>query len=298
VRKGIAKVAGQPLLQFFVLGALFYGVFTWIGGTADSGPDNVIRVTAADISRLEAGWQARWNRPPTDEEFAGLVRAHIREVALYRHAVAMGLDQDDSVVRRMLGTKLQTLTQNVLEFSLAPTEEELRVWFEENAERYQAPALITFTQIFLDPDKRGDATLDDTERILARLRAQSDPTAGVDDLGDSFLLQRYYPQKTELDISRLFGQGFAASVFELSPGEWHGPVLSGYGVHLVYVNHREDAPAPEFEAAREDVKRDWIDAKQREIQDDYVNSVMASYEVVFDEGAWDGDWTLTAERSE
>ena len=154
-RKHITRVAKQPLLQFLVLGAIFYGVFAWVGGATDGGSDNVIRVTAADISRLDAGWRARWNRPPTEDEFAGLVRSHIREVALYRHAVAMGLDQDDPVVRRMLGTKLQTLTQNVLEFSLAPTDEELRPWFEENAERYRAPALITFTQIFLDPDRRG-----------------------------------------------------------------------------------------------------------------------------------------------
>jgi peptidyl-prolyl cis-trans isomerase C len=298
MRKNIAGVARQPLVQFLVLGVLFYGAFVWIGGAADDGPDQVIRVTAVDISRLDAGWRARWNRPPTEMEFAGLVRAHIREVALYRHAVAMGLDQDDPVIRRMLGTKLQTLTQNVLEFSLAPTESELRTWFEENAERYRAPALITFTQIFLDPDRRGDATLDDAERILTTLRAQQDPTAGTEDLGDSFLLQRYYPGKPLFEVSRLFGQRFAESVFALSPGEWHDPVLSGYGVHLVYVHHKEDAPAPEFEAVQEEVKRDWIFEKQREIQDDYVNSVMASYEVVFDDGAWDGDWTLMPESSE
>jgi len=297
-RKHISGIARQPLFQFFVLGALFYAAFVWVGGTADGGSEQVIRVTAADISRLEAGWQARWNRPPTEEEFTGLVRAHIREVALYRHAVAMGLDQDDPVVRRMLGTKLQTLTQNVLEFSLSPTDEELRPWFEENAERYRAPALITFTQIFLDPDRRGDATLDDAERMLARLRAQADPTAGVDELGDSFLLQRYYPGKTLFDISRLFGQGFAESVFELAPAGWHGPVLSGYGVHLVYVHHREDTPDPEFESVKEDVRRDWISEKQRKLQEDYVNSVIATYEVEIEEGAWDGDWAQTPEPSE
>jgi len=298
VRRNMAKLLRQPLVQFLVLGALFYAVFAWVGGTTDSGSDNVIRVTAADINRLDAGWRARWNRPPTEGELAGLVRSHIREIALYRHAVAMGLDQDDPVVRRMLGTKLQTLTQNVVEFSLNPTDAELRAWFEANTEEYRAPALITFTQIFLDPDRRGDATLEDAERILARLRAQSDPTAGVDELGDSFLLQRYYPAKTEFDISRLFGQGFAVSVFELAPGEWHGPVLSGYGVHLVYVHAMEESPAPEFEAVEEQVKRDWMDAKQREIQADFVNNVIAAYEVDIEEGAWDGDFSLAPEPAE
>jgi hypothetical protein len=258
----------------------------------------VIRVTAADIKRLDAGWSARWNRSPTEAELAGLVRSHIREVALYRHALAMGLDQDDPVVRRMLGTKLQTLTQNVVEFSLTPTDEELRTWFDENTERYQAPSTITFTQIFLDPDRRGDATFGDAERMLTTLRSQEDPTAGIESMGDSFLLERYYPNKPLFEISRLFGQDFAESVFELSPGEWHDPVRSGYGVHLVYVHHREDAPPPEFEAVRELVQRDWIDARRREIQEDFVDGVVASYEVRIDEGAWDGDWTLAPEQAE
>jgi hypothetical protein len=283
VRNAIAKAAGQPLIQFLVLGAVFYGLYAWIIGSRAGEPDNVIRVTVADVSRLDAAWRARWNRPPTQEELAGLVRSHVREIALYRHAVAMGLDQNDVVVRRMLGQKLQTLSQNLLELSLSPTEQELRAYFSANAERYQPPDLITLSQIFLDPDRRGDETLEDAEEILGKLRSLAEPTEGIEGLGDSFMLQRYYPRKDELEISKQFGQGFAQSVFELSPGEWHGPVLSGYGVHLVYVHDHAESPAPEFAAVEERVKQDWLDAKRRELQEKFVSDVLASYEVVFEE---------------
>jgi len=197
--------------------------------------------------------------------------------------MAMGLDQNDVVVRRMLGQKLQTLSQNLLELSLSPTEQELRTYFTANAERYQPPDLITFTQIFLDPDRRGDETLEDAEEILGKLRSLAEPTEGIESLGDSFMLQRYYPRKDELEIRKLFGQGFAQSVFELSPGEWHGPVLSGYGVHLVYVHDLVESPAPDFAVVENLVKRDWLDDKRRELQEKFVSDVLASYEVVFED---------------
>lgn len=282
-RKQIAKAAGQPLVQFLVLGTVFYLLYAWIVGPSVGEPDKVIRVLAADVSRLDASWRARYNRPPTEEEFAGLIKEHIREIALYRHAVAMGLDQNDVVVRRMLGQKLKTLTQNLVELSLSPSEQELRTYLEANVERYQLPDLITFTHLFFDPDQRGNETLEDAEEVLAKLRSLAEPTEGIESFGDSFMLQRYYPQRSELEVTKLFGQGFTQSVFELSTGEWQGPVLSGYGVHLVYVHQVEQAPTPEFAEVQERVKQDWMYERRQELQEKYVNEVLSNYEVVFED---------------
>ena len=283
VKNAFAKVAGQPLVQFLIIGAILYALTAWMWVSNADEDGKTIIVTATDVSRLDAAWRARFNRAPTQEELTGLVREYVREIALYRHAVAMGLDQNDITIRRMLGQKLQTLTQNMVELSLAPTDQELRTYFEANAERYRPPDLITFTQVFVDPDLRGDATLEDAEEILADLRSLADPTEGVQAFGDPFMLQRYYPQKDELEIRKLFGGGFTQSVFELGPGEWHGPVLSGYGVHLVYVHHLGAAPAPDFEMVQDEVKQKWMDEKRRELQDRYINEVLAGYEVVFED---------------
>ncbi len=97
------------------------------------------------------------------------------------------------------------------------------------------------------------------------------------------MLQRYYPRKSELEITKLFGHGFRQSIFELSTGEWHGPVLSGYGVHLVYVHDLEKAPRPEFAAVQERVEQDWMYERRQELQDKYVNEVLSNYEVVFED---------------
>jgi hypothetical protein len=77
------------------------------------------------------------------------------------------------------------------------------------------PPLVTFTHVFLDPDRRGDRTLRDADAILAELQSQGQPAEGIGDFGDPFMLQRYYPQKTEQRIASLFGREFARSVFEL-----------------------------------------------------------------------------------
>ena len=170
-----------------------------------------------------------------------------------------------------------------MELSLSPTDQELRAYFEANAERYRPPRRITFTHVFIDPDRRGDKTLGDADAIQARLRTLGEPTEETARFGDPFMLQRYYPQKTELEVAKLFGQGFTESVFALSPAEWHGPVLSGYGTHVVYVHYLEETATPKLDAVRERVKQDWMDARRQELQDQYIDEVVASYEVVFDD---------------
>lgn len=277
------KIIREPLVHFLLLGAVFYGLYAWTWGVSSEGSGEVIRVTAADISRIDAAWRALWNRPPTEKELQGLVQSHIREVALYRHAVAMGLDRNDTALRRMLGQKLKLLSQNLVELSLSPTDEDLRKFFDGNRERYQPPDLITFTQIYLNPDKRGDETLRDAEAVLEEIRELPDPRSAAGMFGDSLMLQGYLPRKTELDIRNQFGREFAGEVFGLAPGTWQGPVLSGYGVHLVYVHELERTPLPDFDVIREQVKQDWMQKRRGELMDEYVSEVVAGYEVVIDD---------------
>ena len=59
--------------------------------------------------------------------------------------------------------------------------------------------------------------------------AQADVTAYSGALGDGFMLQSYYPEYSQADIQKLFGSGFAESVADLVPGQWHGPVSAPIG---------------------------------------------------------------------
>jgi parvulin-like peptidyl-prolyl isomerase len=70
---------------------------------------------------------------------------------------------------------------------------------------------------------------------------------------------------------------------ELSVGQWHGPVLSGYGVHLVYVDNVSEPPAPVFAEVRERVMQDWKTEKSEELNEKFYANLRDRYTVVIEE---------------
>jgi len=258
---------------------LLYGVFAEPVPEAD---DKTIVVTAGEVEWMQTAWQKRWNRPPTAEEFDGLIQQYIKETVLYREALTMGLNKHDMVIRRRLAQKLEFLAKDLVALT-PPTDEELQAYFDEHQERYQEPVLYTFTQVFIDPDKRDDTTLDDAEAIKANLIAQGDAVDDPGALGDDFMLQNYYPEKDVVEIQKLFGSGFTESLAELSPGQWHGPVLSGYGVHLVYISSVSEPPAPVLADVRERVVQDWEMERGEELNNKFYASLRDQYTVVIEE---------------
>ena len=161
----------EPLLHFLLIGAAIYLLYGAFAETAPEETDKTIVVSAGEIEWMRTSWQKRWNRPPTPEEFDALIQQYIRETVLYREALTMGLNKHDQVIRRRLALKLEFLAKDLV--ALAPaTEDELQAYFAAHQDRYQEPALYTFTQVFIDPDKRGDATLSDATKIKETLIAQ------------------------------------------------------------------------------------------------------------------------------
>jgi peptidyl-prolyl cis-trans isomerase C len=278
------KILREPLLHFLFIGAAIYLLYGAFAETAPEDTDKTIVVSAGEIEWMQTSWQKRWNRPPTPRELDGLIQQYIRETVLYREALTMGLNQHDPVIRRRLAQKLEFLAKDLVALT-PPTEEELVAYFDAHRDRYQEPKLYTFTQVFFNPDKRGDATLDDAEAIKATLLARGDAIENAGALGDDFMLQSYYPAKDALEIQKLFGSGFTQSLIELSPGQWHGPVLSGYGTHLVYVSHISEPSPPIFSEVREQVVQDWTSDRSEELNEQFYTNLRDSYTIVIEEPA-------------
>jgi hypothetical protein len=275
-------VAREPLAQFLLIGVCIYGAYAIFGAPDEDADERTVVVDANRIKGFIAAWERRWNRPPTSQELDGIVQQFVREDILYREAVAMGLDVDDPITRRRMAQKLEFLTKDIARLK-EPQEGELERYFEENAELYRKPDLITFSHVYLDPDKRGAATLDDAAELLVELEGAGEPEPGSLRSGDRFMLQSYYPEKSGIDIRRQFGTGFSESVMRLEPGKWHGPVLSGYGTHLVYVHALAVAPPPVFADVRDHVLENWQIAQQDEFNAQYFESLKSRYEIVIEE---------------
>ena len=280
----VSRLAKEPLFHFLLIGLAIFAGNAWLSSAETPESDQTIVVGAGERAWMRTSFEKQWKRPPTTNELEGLTKEYVRETAFYREALEMGLDQDDTIVRRRLAQKLEFLVQDLIDVG-EPTNEELDAYFEAHRADYRQPDLFTFTQAFVDPDKRGAETERHAVTVLEGLKETDDPTSGAKELGDPFMLQLYYPERTEADISKLFGGRFAQSVSNLSVGAWQGPVLSGYGMHLVYVHGREAFPEPAFADVRDRVADDWAAAKREELNAEYRDRLLEKYRIVVEDDA-------------
>ena len=284
----LGRLIREPLVQFILIGAAIYGAYALFGERPQEEQDRTIVISEEQVNSLAAGFARRWNRPPTNEELLGLVREYLRETLLYREALAMGLDQDDHLVRRRLAQKLEFLTNDLVKLT-PPAEEVLERYLQENMDEFRPPDLVTFSHIFFDPDRRDDTTLPDAESLLEELKGSGPPTQETLRRGDRFMMQSYYPESTFREIQRQMGLGFAKAVMELEPGQWHGPVLSGYGVHLVYVSGFIISEDPLLADVREEVLDAYFREQTEKFNAQYLDALSERYEIIMEETVDSGE---------
>ncbi len=187
----------EPLVHFLCLGGL---VFAYFAATAEPERElgsNVISISATELERSALAWTQRWKRPPSAEELRGIVSEMVREEVLYREALALGLDRDDVVIRRLMRQKFEFVTQD-LAFDAEPDEPTLRVFHKASSDRYSRAAELTFSQILFSPDRRGPAAEADALQALSDLKAAAGPEA-ANLLGDGGSLAPDYSGLADFD---------------------------------------------------------------------------------------------------
>ena len=102
------------------------------------------------------------------------------------------------------------------------------------------------------------------------------------DSGDSIPLDPVFDKTSSRAVGSLFGERFAAALGKLAPGRWQGPVESGYGVHLVLLSARNEGGPARLEAVREAVRREWMQAQQREASGKFRQTLLSKYQVIIE----------------
>jgi len=235
------------------------------------------------MAQLAELFEKRWRRAPTPQELRGLVDAHVREEVLYREALALGLDRDDTIVRRRLAQKIEFLLED-LGGRAQPSEEDLRAFLAANPERFREPARLTLSQVYVSTEARGESARRYAEQILVVLREES-PEGDPRGQGDASPLEHAYADVEPDGIARIFGADFAARVAPLPSGDWHGPIESGYGLHLVFVHRRSDARLPELAEVEQKVRDEWSAVRRDEVNQATYAELLEGYEVVIEEPA-------------
>lgn len=267
----------EPLLHFLVIGALLFLVFHFRGDAGSGG--NRIVITPGQVESMTSRFLKTWQRPPTETELKGMIDDMVRGEMAAREARSMGLDQGDTIIQRRLRQKLEFLAEDLN--SAPPTDANLQDWLAGHAESYRRDPRLAFRQAYLNPSRHGDRLEADAQELLARLQAsglESDESG----LGDALMLPGRVPLTSQAVITSQFGQDFANQLMTLEPGRWSGPIRSGFGLHLVFVEEREDARRPELAEVRSAVERDFLADRRRQTLEQMYESLLQRYQVTIE----------------
>lgn len=237
-----------------------------------------IDVSSARADRMVTLWEKRWKRPPTQEEFNGLVDQYINDEVLYREALAMGFDRDDTVVRCRMAQKVKFISNGLITID-TPSEKELQSYLDTHTSKYQLAGKITFRHIYFNLAKHDASMETEAEQLLAKL-LEFNIGMSVDSVGDGFLHGTEFINIKEFELNRLLGKEFTQALFEKPVGKWVGPLASSYGLHLIFIESKSRAKTAALEEAKESVLEDWMTEERKKANEAFVKSLREQYAVV------------------
>ena len=267
----ISRLWREPLLHFLLIGAALFVFYDLTRETVSEAPKR-IHVAPGHVEQLAANFERTWSRLPTPEELDAMIEGHVREEVFYREALAMGLDQDDPMVRRRMRMKLEFILEDLSAQDYG--DEVLNVYLQQHADRFHSETQLSLRQVYLNPDRREDLAAD-TEKLLASLNQGANP----DTLGDTTLAPRAYQLARQSEIARDFGDEFARETAALPPGDWIGPLYSPFGAHLVMIDRRIDARLPALAEIRDRVLREYQAEQRKQQKDVAYQKLRETYEI-------------------
>ena len=164
------RIVREPMVHFLLIGAAIFALSAWFGGKDETAPRDRIVVTEGRIRQLAEIFTKTWQRPPTAQELRGLVDAHIKEEVYYREAVKVGLDRDDTVIRRRMQQKMEFLTEPS-EDALAATDADLEAFLAAHRAEFHVAPKLAFEQIFINPQRSEEPVAARAEKLLKEAAA-------------------------------------------------------------------------------------------------------------------------------
>jgi len=254
----LKRLLREPLVHFLAIGAVLFGIYALLpAGRLAPASSKEIRLSHDELTQLVLLFRSQWRREPTVQELARLIENKVQQEILSREALAIGLDKDDEIVKRRMAQKMQFLAEDVAA-AREPTTAELKRWFEQRREMFAQPPRLSFRHLYFSPDRRGRHAREDTDKALAMLAGEPVDAKIAASLADPFMFQDYYRDRAPEYLGKEFGPQFARAVAKVAPGSWQGPIESGFGWHLVFVDTVIPGRVPAFEEIEPDVKAAWL----------------------------------------
>jgi len=263
----------EPLLHFLLIGGVLFFMYDMKNGPMVNTKSIVI--SKAEIEHLKSLWTKTRQRVPTQSELQVLIDHEIREKIMYQEALALGLDQGDSFVRRRLAQKMEFFSSDIADLA-KPSEEELLQYMSAHKEMFRSPGKINFAQIYIDPSKHKLQTYSQT--LLDTLRSKKNEVdIGV--LTDSNMFKQSYAGESEYSLKKVFGEIFVKELFALPVQTWQGPILSSYGEHLIFIHSVTRSRQEPLNLVRDKVVMEYKAQKRKEMDKVFYGNLRKSYDV-------------------
>jgi parvulin-like peptidyl-prolyl isomerase len=152
----------------------------------------------------------------------------------------------------------------------------LQAFLDASPDAYRQSSRYSFRQVYLNSGQRGQSAESDAKTMLAKLRVGEADAASA---GDSLMLRYQFDNETDREIERALGRQFLEGLVKSPTGSWQGPIVSGFGLHLVYVSGRIDGEIPELSEVRDQVFRDWSSERRKQANEAIYQNLRKRYEV-------------------
>jgi hypothetical protein len=290
----LTKLLREPLVHFLAIGVALFVLFDLVAPEDDNLDSKTIVVDRDALLRFVQFRSKAFNPEVSaarldslgDAELERLIDDYVREEALHREALALGMDQNDYVIKQRMIQSLQFITNGFVSAAVDVTDEEIAEYYEANKDDYYVDPYVTFTHVYFSNDRHGrDQARQLGEAKLAELNSNDVPFAESTRHGERFLYNVNYVERTEDFVASHFGRSMAAAVFALEPDEarWHGPLESAYGQHLVMLTKRTEGIYPPLEEIRDAVREDALRIKLDEQNERAVQAIVDTYDIRIDE---------------
>jgi len=265
----------EPLVQFLLLGAALFAASQAIS-VWRAGAEKRIVIDAALVQYQRNLYHAQYGAWPDASTLESLVRAHVRDEALYREALRLGLDQGDEVIRQRLIQKMEVVLTDAAP-PPDPDDATLQRFLDAHAAQYSAPDRVSFELLYFADDagdpKRGEQRAREALRRLA--------TGATDVDSDDFALGSHFESTDADELARRFGDSpMAHAPFEAPKNQWSGPVRSGFGWHLLRVTALAASRPATLAALRERLRADWLADYREKDRQRRIDQLVAGHEII------------------
>ena len=216
----------------------------------------------------------------SEEEKSEIIRRYVQDEVLYREAKALGLEQNDNVIKRRVIQKMEFILDDQDKANEDVYVDTLREYFYNNQERYRKTTRYTFAHIYFensttnDPRERAKLLLSD--EVLQGLTSSQSQAHG-----DRFIYHRNYANRTVDYLESQFGRSFVAALDSLSTDvtKWQGPIASTHGEHLIQFTDKTESGIAQFEDVVDQVKADYLTEIRTQNKDEQIERLIRNYKV-------------------